>query len=114
MALGALGMLNLVLAPESGGYPALLLTLLRLGVGLLTTATACGRGGAPERAGIASGSTTRPVRRAARWAWRMVGEPTRTATFVTGLHTAGVIAAALWLTAILVTLAGVRTREAVS
>lgn len=122
LALGVLGMLNLVLVRQDSGYPALLPTLLGLGVGmgLLTTAavTAAVAATPPGRAGVASGvnNTARQTGGALGVAvlGTVVGEPARTATFVTGLHTAGVIAAALWLTAILVTLAGVRTREAVA
>jgi DHA2 family methylenomycin A resistance protein-like MFS transporter len=122
LALGALGMLNLVLVQENSGYAALLPTLLGLGVGmgLLTTAvvTAAVAEIPPERAGIASGvnNTARQAGGALGVAvlGAVVGEPARAVAFVTGLHTAGVITAALWAAAILVTLASVRTRTAVS
>ncbi|NBH10306.1 MFS transporter, partial [Amycolatopsis sp. SID8362] len=59
LALGVLGLLNLVLLKENSGYAALLPTLLGLGVGmgLLTTAvvTAAVSGLPSERAGVASG-----------------------------------------------------------
>jgi DHA2 family methylenomycin A resistance protein-like MFS transporter len=122
LALGALGMLNLVLVRENSGYARLLPTLLGLGVGmgLLTTAvvTAAVAAIPPERAGIASGvnNTARQAGGALGVAvlGAVVGEPARPVAFVTGLHAAGVIAALLWVAAILVTLATVRTRTVVS
>lgn len=114
LALGALGTLNLVLLNENSGYPALLPTLLGLGVGmgLLTTAvvTAAVAGIPPERAGIASG-----VNNTARQAGGALGVAVLGAVggepggrFLAGLHGAGLIAGTLWLVAIGVTLAGVR------
>ncbi|RSD17065.1 MFS transporter [Amycolatopsis eburnea] len=115
LALGVLGMLNLVLLKENSGYAALLPTLLGLGVGmgLLTTAvvTAAVSGLPSERAGVASG-----VNNTARQAGGALGVAVLGAVagapgpgFVPGLHAAAAIAAALWLTAIGVTLARVRT-----
>ncbi|WP_329044784.1 MFS transporter [Amycolatopsis sp. NBC_01488] len=114
LALGALGMLNLVRLTENSGYADLLPTLLGLGVGmgLLTTAvvTAAVGGIPPERAGVASGinNTARQAGGALGVAvlGAVAGEPG--GGFVTGLHGAGLIAAALWLVAIGVTLTGVR------
>ncbi|GLY39130.1 MFS transporter [Amycolatopsis sp. NBRC 101858] len=111
LALGASGMLNLVLLNGNSGYPALLPTLLGLGtgMGLLTTAvvTAAVGGIPPGRAGVAGG-----INNTARQAGGALG----VAVFGTvagdgsvgGLHAAGLIAGALWLPAIGVTLAGVR------
>lgn len=114
LALGALGMLNLVLLNGNSGYVALLPTLLGLGVGmgLLTTAvvTAAVGGIPPERAGVASGinNTARQAGGALGVAvlGAVAGEPGD--GFVAGLHEAGLVAGALWLLAIGVTLAGVR------
>lgn len=111
LALGALGMLNLVLVDGNSGYPALLPTLLGLGIGmgLLTTAVVTAAvGDAPaERAGVASG-----VNNTARQAGGALGVAVLGAVlgggFAGGLHAAGLIAGALWLVAIGVTLAGVR------
>ncbi|WP_410636171.1 MFS transporter [Amycolatopsis sp. cmx-4-83] len=114
LALGVLGMANLVLLGENSGYPALLPTLLGLGagMGLLTTAvvTAAVSGLPPGRAGVASG-----VNNTARQAGGALGVAVLGAVvgtpgegFLDGLHVVGAIAAALWLTAIGVTLAGVR------
>ncbi|MGW4526321.1 MFS transporter [Amycolatopsis sp. NPDC004378] len=107
LALGVLGMLNLVLINETSGYPALLPTLLGLGVGmgLLTTAvvTAAVSDIPAERAGVASG-----INNTARQAGGALGVAVLGAVSGAGLPTVGVIAAALWLTAIGVTLAGVR------
>jgi DHA2 family methylenomycin A resistance protein-like MFS transporter len=122
LALGALGMLNLVLLNENSGYPALLPTLLGLGVGmgLLTTAvvTAAVGGIPPGRAGVASGinNTARQTGGALGVAvlGAIVGEPARPGEFLAGLHVAGVVAAALWLVAIGVTLTAVRTPDRVS
>jgi DHA2 family methylenomycin A resistance protein-like MFS transporter len=122
LTLGALGMLNLLCVKENSGYARLLPTLLGLGVGmgLLTTAvvTAAVAAIPPGRAGIASGvnNTARQAGGALGVAvlGAVAGEPARTATFVTGLHTAGVLAATVWAAAILVTLATVRARAAVS
>lgn len=114
LALGVLGMLNLVLLDEDSGYAALLPTLLGLGIGmgLLTTAvvTAAVSGIPAGRAGVASGvnNTARQAGGALGIAvlGAVAGEPG--ARFVAGLHVAGLIAGALWLAAIGVTLAGVR------
>ncbi|MEV5713938.1 MFS transporter [Amycolatopsis mediterranei] len=114
LALGALGMLNLLLLNENSGYPALLPTLLGLGIGmgLLTTAvvTAAVGGIPPERAGVASGinNTARQAGGALGVAvlGAVAGEPG--GRFLAGLHEAGLIAGVLWLVAIGVTLAGVR------
>ncbi|MEV6913675.1 MFS transporter [Amycolatopsis sp. NPDC051106] len=114
LALGALGMLNLVLLNGNSGYAALLPTLLGLGagMGLLTTAvvTAAVGGIPPERAGVASGinNTARQAGGALGVAvlGAVAGEPG--SRFLDGLHRAGLIAGALWLLAIGVTLAGVR------
>jgi DHA2 family methylenomycin A resistance protein-like MFS transporter len=114
LALGALGMLNLVRLNGNSGYAALLPTLLGLGVGmgLLTTAvvTAAVGGIPPERAGVASGinNTARQAGGALGVAvlGAVAGEPGD--RFAEGLHAAGLIAGALWLAAIGVTLAGVR------
>ncbi|MBE8518955.1 MFS transporter [Amycolatopsis sp. H6(2020)] len=110
LALGALGMLNLVLLKENSGYPALLPTLLGLGVGmgLLTTAvvTAAVGGIPPERAGVASGvnNTARQAGGALGVAvlGAVAGEPGG------GLHQAGLIAGVLWLVAIGVTVCAPR------
>ncbi|WP_370961762.1 MFS transporter [Amycolatopsis sp. cg9] len=118
LALGVPGMLNLVLVKENSGYAALLPTLLGLGVsmGLLTTAvvTAAVSGLPPERAGVASGvnNTARQAGGALGVAvlGSVAGAPG--AGFLAGLHEAGVIAAALWLAAIGVTLAGIRAPAA--
>ncbi|MCR6486794.1 MFS transporter [Amycolatopsis sp. OK19-0408] len=104
LAIGALGMLNLLLVGENSGYPALLPTLLGLGVGmgLLTTAvvTAAVAGVPPGRAGVAGG-----VNNTARQAGGALG----VAVLGAGdLHETGLIASALWLVAIGVTLTGVR------
>jgi len=114
LALGALGMLNLVLLNGNSGYAALLPTLLGLGIGmgLLTTAvvTAAVSGIPAERAGVASGinNTARQAGGALGVAvlGAVAGEPG--GRFVEGLHAAGLVAGALWLVAIGVTLAGVR------
>ncbi|MBE1496515.1 DHA2 family methylenomycin A resistance protein-like MFS transporter [Amycolatopsis lexingtonensis] len=114
LALGVLGMLNLVRLKETSGYADLLPTLLGLGVGmgLLTTAvvTAAVSGLPPGRAGVASGvnNTARQAGGALGVAvlGTVAGAPG--AGFLPGLREAGVIAAALWLVAIGVTLAGVR------
>ena len=111
LALGALGMLNLLLLNENSGYPALLPTLLGLGVGmgLLTTAvvTAAVGGIPPERAGVASG-----VNNTARQAGGALGVAVLgtvvAGPFVTGLHEVGLIAGALWLVAIVVTVCAPR------
>lgn len=104
LVLGALGMLNLLLVNENSGYPALLPTLLGLGVGmgLLTTAvvTAAVAGVPPGRAGVAGG-----INNTARQTGGALGVAVLGAG---GVHAAGLIAAALWLVAIGVTLAGVR------
>ncbi|MEU8632384.1 MFS transporter [Amycolatopsis sp. NPDC048633] len=114
LALGALGMLNLVRLNGNSGYPDLLPTLLGLGVGmgLLTAAvvTAAVGGIPPGCAGVASGinNTARQAGGALGVAvlGAVVGEPG--AGFLGGLHAAGLIAGALWLVAIGVTVAGVR------
>ncbi|OXM68816.1 MFS transporter [Amycolatopsis vastitatis] len=114
LALGAFGMLNLVRLNETSGYAALLPTLLGLGtgMGLLTTAvvTAAVSGIPAARAGVASGvnNTARQAGGAFGVAvlGAVAGEPGD--RFVAGLHVAGLIAGALWLAAIGVTLAGVR------
>ncbi|MEU5263551.1 MFS transporter [Amycolatopsis sp. NPDC021455] len=119
LALGALGMLNLVLLKENSGYADLLPTLLGLGtgMGLLTTAvvTAAVSGIPAARAGVASGvnNTARQAGGALGVAvfGALVGEPARPGEFLAGLHVAGVVAAALWLVAIGVTVTAVRTRE---
>jgi len=106
LALGACGMLNLVLLKENSGYAALLPTLLGLGIGmgLLTTAvvTAAVDGVPPERAGVAGG-----VNNTARQAGGALGVAVLGAMtggdFLTGLHEVGLVAAALWLVAIGVT-----------
>ncbi|MFJ7215560.1 MFS transporter [Amycolatopsis sp. NPDC098790] len=107
LALGALGMLNLVLVNENSGYPALLPTLLGLGVGmgLLTTAvvTAAVAGLPPGRSGVASG-----INNTARQAGGALGVAVLGGGFADGLHAVGLIAGALWLVAIGVTLAWVR------
>ncbi|WIV53400.1 MFS transporter [Amycolatopsis nalaikhensis] len=115
LALGALGMLNLVLLNGNSGYAALLPTLLGLGVGmgLLTTAvvTAAVGGIPPERAGVASGinNTARQAGGALGVAvlGALVGEPG--GGFLAGLHEVGWVAGALWLVALGVTLMAVRT-----
>jgi DHA2 family methylenomycin A resistance protein-like MFS transporter len=114
LALGALGLLNLVLLNETSGYAALLPTLLGLGIGmgLLTTAvvTAAVGGVPPGRAGVAGGinNTARQAGGALGVAvlGAVAGEPG--GRFLAGLHEVGVIAGVLWLVAIGVTLAGVR------
>jgi len=78
LALGALGMLNLLLLKENSGYPALLATLLGLGVGmgLLTTAvvTAAVGGIPPERAGGVNNTARQAGVRSARpWESRLRG-----------------------------------------
>ncbi|MGW5740374.1 MFS transporter [Amycolatopsis sp. NPDC003861] len=107
LSLGALGMLNLVLLDESSGYPALLPTLLGLGIGmgLLTTAvvTAVVSGVPAERAGVAGG-----INNAARQAGGALGVAVLGAVSGRGLPAVGVIAAALWLVAIGVTVRGPR------
>ncbi|WP_410570140.1 MFS transporter [Amycolatopsis sp. cmx-4-61] len=107
LALGALGMLNLVLLDGNSGYPALLPTLLGLGVGmgLLTTAvvTAAVSDIPAGRAGVAGG-----INNTARQAGGALGVAVLGAVSGSGLPAVGVIAAALWLVAIGVTLAGVR------
>ncbi|MEU4249922.1 MFS transporter [Amycolatopsis sp. NPDC026612] len=122
LALGALGMLNMVLLNGTSGYAALLPTLLGLGIGmgLLTTAvvTAAVGGIPPERAGVAGGvnNTARQAGGALGVAvlGAIVGEPARPGEFLAGLHVAGVVAAALWLVALGVTVTAVRTRDSVS
>ncbi|WP_410612954.1 MFS transporter [Amycolatopsis sp. lyj-109] len=111
LALGALGILNLVLLNERSGYAALLPTLLGLGtgMGLLTTAvvTAAVDGIPPERAGVASG-----VNNTARQAGGALGVAVLGAVvggpFITGLHEVGLIAGTLWLVAIGVTVCAPR------
>ncbi|WP_033262575.1 MFS transporter [Amycolatopsis vancoresmycina] len=107
LALGALGMLNLVLCNENSGYAALLPTLLGLGagMGLVTTAvvTAAVGGVPPGRAGVASG-----INNTARQAGGALGVAVLGARAGGGLHAVGLIAGVLWLLAIGVTLAGVR------
>ncbi|MDX3186890.1 MFS transporter [Streptomyces sp. MN03-5084-2B] len=107
LALGALGMLNLVLLGENSGYPALLPTLLGLGIGmgLLTTAvvTAAVSGLPAGRAGVAGGITN-----AARQAGGALGVAVLGAVSGSGLPAVGVIAAALWLVAIGVTVCAPR------
>ncbi|MEU0531097.1 MFS transporter [Amycolatopsis tolypomycina] len=102
LALGVLGMLNLLLVNENSGYPALLPTLLGLGtgMGLLTTAvvTAAVDGVPPERAGVASG-----VNNTARQAGGALGVAVLGAVSGSGPPAVGVVAAALWLVAIGVT-----------
>ncbi|MGW5719261.1 MFS transporter [Amycolatopsis sp. NPDC003865] len=104
LALGALGMLNLLLVNGNSGYPALVPTLLGLGTGMgvLTTAvvTAALAGVPAGRAGVASG-----INNTARQAGGAFGVAVLGAG---GPHRAGLIAAVLWLVAIGVTLAWVR------
>lgn len=107
LALGALGMLNLVLLNENSGYPALLPMLLGLGIGmgLLTTAVVTAAvGGIPaERAGVAGG-----INNAARQAGGALGVAVLGAVSGAGLPAVGVVAAALWLVAIGVTVGAPR------
>ncbi|MDS0140512.1 MULTISPECIES: MFS transporter [unclassified Amycolatopsis] len=102
LSLGALGLLNLVLLGENSRYPAFLPTLLGLGIGmgLLTTAvvTAAVSGVPAERAGVAGG-----INNAARQAGGALGVAVLGAVSDRGLPAVGVIAAALWLVAIGVT-----------
>jgi len=99
--------LNLVLLGENSGYPALLPTLLGLGIGmgLLTTAvvTAAVSGLPAGRAGVAGGITN-----AARQAGGALGVAVLGAVSGSGLPAVGVIAAALWLVAIGVTVCAPR------
>ncbi|MFB9683621.1 MFS transporter [Amycolatopsis plumensis] len=103
LALGVLGMLNLVLLGENRGYPALLPTLLGLGtgMGLLTTAvvTAAVSDVPPGRAGVAGG-----INNTARQAGGALGVAVLGGVSGSGLPAVGVIAGLLWLVAIGVTL----------
>jgi DHA2 family methylenomycin A resistance protein-like MFS transporter len=111
LALGAAGGLALVLASTDGSYVLLLPCLLGigLGMGLLTTSvvTAAMRACPPERQGLASG-TNNTARQAAGALGVAVfgsvaGSPADAGSFVAGLHTIGIMCAALWLAAIAVT-----------
>ena len=121
LGLGVAGLLNILRVTPTSGYATVLPTLLGLGfgMGLLTTAvvTAAVSGIPAERAGIASGvnNTARQAGGALGVAvlGAVVGEPAAREQFATGLHAAGLIAAALWLAAIGVTLACVRERATV-
>ncbi|QYN20976.1 MFS transporter [Amycolatopsis sp. DSM 110486] len=107
LLLGAAGLSALLRVDTATTYPTLLPALLGLGagMGLLTAAvvTAAVTDAPPERAGIAGG-----VNNAARQAagalgvavfGAVAGDPANHPAFVHGLHTLGVIAAALWLAA---------------
>ncbi|GHG26129.1 MULTISPECIES: MFS transporter [Amycolatopsis] len=103
LALGVLGMLNLVLLGDNSGYPALLPTLLGLGtgMGLLTTAvvTAAVSDVPAGRAGVAGG-----INNTARQAGGALGVAVLGGVSGAGLPAVGVIAGLLWLVAIGVTL----------
>ncbi|MET7992444.1 MFS transporter [Amycolatopsis sp. NPDC005232] len=103
LLLGAAGLSALLRVDTATTYPTLL--GLGAGMGLLTAAvvTAAVADAPPERAGIAGG-----VNNAARQAagalgvavfGAVAGDPANRPAFVHGLHTLGVIAAALWLAA---------------
>ncbi|MEV6903548.1 MFS transporter [Amycolatopsis sp. NPDC051372] len=107
LLLGATGLGALLRVDTTTTYPTLLPALLGLGagMGLLTAAvvTAAVTDAPPERAGVAGG-----VNNAARQAagalgvavfGAVAGDPANHPAFVHGLHTLGVIAAALWLAA---------------
>jgi len=111
LAIGAAGSLGLLLITPTGPYSRLLPALLALGIGmgLLTAATvaAAMRAVPPERAGLASG-----VNNTARQAAGAIGiaiygalasSPTNPRHFVTGLHDLGILGAALWLSALIIT-----------
>ncbi|MFD9892340.1 MFS transporter [Amycolatopsis sp. NPDC059027] len=118
LALGALSLLNLLRIGPDSGYPALLPTMLGLGVGmgLLTPAvvTAAVAGIPAERAGIASGvnNTARQAAGALGVAvfGAVAGEPAHRDAFLAGLHTVGLAAAVLWVAAIAVTLVTIPVR----
>lgn len=116
LALGAVALVNLLRVGPDTGYLTMLPTWfgLGLGMGLLTAAVvAAAVGGVPgDRGGIASG-----VNNTARQAFgaigvaafgAIVGEPGDHAAFVSGLHTVGVLGAALWIVAIGITAGTVR------
>jgi DHA2 family methylenomycin A resistance protein-like MFS transporter len=116
LALGVAGQASLLLLHPASPYPLLLPALVGLGVGLglLTAAvvTAAIAAVPPDRSGLASG-----VNNTARQAGTALGVAVFGALagggddpghFVAGLHRAGLLGAALWLAAIVVTLAAVR------
>ncbi len=120
LALGAAGETGLLLLHRASPYPLLLPALVGLGVGLglLTAAvvTAAIAAVPPDRSGLASG-----VNNTARQAGTALGVAVFGALagggddpghFVAGLHRAGLLGAALWLAAIVVTLVAVRPRHA--
>ncbi|WP_203921024.1 MFS transporter [Rugosimonospora africana] len=112
LALGAAGEAGLVLLRPSSPYPWLLAMLLGLGVGLgLLTAsvvTAAIAAVPSDRSGLASGvnNTARQAGTALGVAvfGALAGSGGDPAHFVAGTHRAGLLGAALWLAAIVVTL----------
>lgn len=116
LALGALGMLNLLRVDPGSGYLTVLPTLAALGagMGLLTAAVVSAAvGGAPAGyGGVASGvnNTARQAAGAVGVALfgALAGEPGDAAAFTGGLHVIGVVAAAVWLAAIAVTMTTIR------
>ncbi|WP_208026156.1 MFS transporter [Amycolatopsis acidicola] len=116
LVLGVLALLNLLRAGPGTGYLTVLPTwfCLGLGMGLLTAAVvAAAVDGVPaDRGGVASG-----VNNTARQACGAIGvaafgvitgEPADHAAFVSGLHTVGLLGAALWMVAIAITAGTVR------
>ncbi|NKQ57195.1 MFS transporter [Amycolatopsis sp. K13G38] len=116
LAAGAVSMLNLLRVGPGTGYGTFVPTWagLGLGMGLLTAAVvAAAVGGVPgERAGVASGvnNTARQASGSIGVAvlGTIVGEPVRHDAFVAGMHTVGVLGAALWVVAIAITAGTVR------
>jgi DHA2 family methylenomycin A resistance protein-like MFS transporter len=116
LAVGAVALFNLLRVTPATGYWTVLPSWfgLGLGMGLLTAAVvAAAVGGVPaERSGVASGvnNTARQALGAFGVAafGTIVGEPTGHASFVSGLHTVGILGAAVWAAAIAITACGVR------
>lgn len=119
LVVGAIGSLGLLLVSPTSSYLMLLPALLGLGIGmgLLVAATvaAAMRSVPAERAGLASGvnNTARQAAGAVGVAIYgvLVGVPTAPAQFVTGLHHVGVLGAALWLCALVITVVTVGGRR---
>ncbi|MFD2422540.1 MFS transporter [Amycolatopsis pigmentata] len=116
LATGALAMLNLLRIGPGTGYAVFVPGWLGLGVGmgLLTAAVvAAAVSGVPaERAGVASGvnNTARQTFGAIGVAvfGAVAGTPSNHGAFVTGLHTLGLLGAALWVVSIGVVVVSVR------
>ncbi|TNC22681.1 MFS transporter [Amycolatopsis alkalitolerans] len=109
LAVGAVALLNLLRVTTGTGYLTVLPSWLGLGIGmgLLTAAvvSAAVGGVPPDRAGLASG-----VNNTARQAFGALGVAVfgHYGTFAAGLHTAGILGAAVWGAAIGITACTVR------